>query len=381
MRKQVIRTAIVGSGWMGKVHLEAIRRLGYVEAAVIVASSQLKAQQFADEWGLPRATASYQEVLSDPAIQTVHICAPNDRHFQMARDALNAGKHVVCEKPLANTVEEGEALVNQAAATGLANCCFFNVRSYPHVRHMRSLVQKGHLGELWVLQGTYSQDWLFHDTDWNWRIDAGASRTFADIGSHWCDLAEFITGGRIASLCADMHTVHPTRKKAAGSVETFAGKMQRATHFTQVPVNSEDFANVIFRMDNGARGTMSVSQISAGRKNRVFIELFGSKRGMAWNAEEPDQLWIGERDEPNRLQIKDPSMMDPANREFADFPGGHSEGFDDTFKQTARQFYNNVRDRTAEVNYPTFADGLRQLKVLEAVLTSVRTRGWVDVQG
>jgi predicted dehydrogenase len=381
MRKQVIRTAIVGTGWMGKVHLEAIRRLGYVEASVIVASSQTKAQQFADDWGVPRATANYQEVLSDPAIQTVHICAPNDLHFRMASDALTAGKHVVCEKPLANTVEEGEALVKQAAATGLANCCFFNVRSYPHARHMRSLVQKGELGELWALQGTYSQDWLFHDTDWNWRIDAGASRTFGDIGSHWCDLAEFITGCRIASVCADMHTVHPTRKKAAESVETFAGKMQRATNLTQVPVNSEDFANVIFRMDNGARGAMTVSQISAGRKNRVFIELFGSKRGMAWNAEEPDQLWIGERDEPNRVQIKDPSMMDPAIREFADFPGGHSEGFDDTFKQTARQFYSTVQDRAAEVNYPTFADGLRQLKVLDAVLTSVRTRGWVAVKG
>jgi predicted dehydrogenase len=381
MRKQVIRTAIIGTGWMGKVHLEAIRRLGHVEAAVIVASSQHKAQQFADEWGLPRATTNYHEVLSDPAIQSLHICAPNDLHFPMARDALSAGKHVVCEKPLANTVQEGVALVEQAATTGLANCCFFNVRSYPHVRHMRSLVQKGELGELWALQGTYSQDWLFHDTDWNWRIDAGSSRTFADIGSHWCDLAEFITGRRIASVCADMHTVHATRKKAAESVATFAGKMQHATSFMPVPVKSEDFANLIFRMDNGARGTMSVSQIAAGRKNRVFIELFGSKRGMAWNAEEPDQLWIGERDEPNRIQIKDPSLMDPAIRDFADFPGGHSEGFDDTFKQTARLFYNSVRDRAAAVSYPTFADGLRQLKVLDAVLSSVRTRGWVDVQG
>ena len=380
MRKQVIRTAIVGTGWMGKVHLEAIRRLGYVEASVIVASSQRKAEEFAYQWGLPRATADYQEVLSDPAIQTVHICAPNDLHFRMASDALAAGKHVVCEKPLANTVEEGEALVKQAAATGLANCCFFNVRSYPHARQMRFLVQKGELGELWALQGTYSQDWLFHDTDWNWRIDAGASRTFADIGSHWCDLAEFVTGHRIASVCADMHTVHPIRKKSAESVETFAGKTQHGSDFTEVPVKSEDFANVIFRMDNGARGAMTVSQISAGRKNRVFIELFGSKRGMAWNAEEPDQLWLGERDEPNRIQIKDPSMMDPAIREFADFPGGHSEGFDDTFKQTARQFYNTVQNRAAEVNYPTFADGLRQLKVLDAVLASVRTRGWVEVK-
>lgn len=379
MNKRLIKAAIVGTGWMGKVHLEAIRRLGHVEASVIVGSSQAKAQQFADEWGLPHATANLAETLSDPSIDVVHVCAPNDLHFRMASDALNAGKHVVCEKPLANSVAEGEQLVKLAARTGLANCCFFNVRSYAHARQMRSLVEKGELGELWALQGTYSQDWLFHDTDWNWRIDAGASRTFADIGSHWCDLAEFVTGRRIAAVCADMHTVFPTRRKASTSVETFAGKLQRAQDTTEVPVKTEDFANMIFRMDNGARGTMSVSQISAGRKNRVFIELFGSKRGLAWNAEEPDLLWMGERDEPNRLQIKDPSMMDPSIRAFADFPGGHSEGFDDTFKQTARLFYDTVRDRKAKVEYPTFADGLRQLKVLDAVLTSVRTRGWVDV--
>ncbi len=380
MKKRPIKIAILGTGFMGRVHLEAIRRLGYVEATTIVASSQDKAQQFADEWGMPNATADYHTVLSDPAIQVVHVCAPNELHFRMVTDSLKAGKHVVCEKPLANTVEEGETLVRHAATTGLANCCFFNVRSYPHVRHMRSLVQQGKLGELWALQGTYSQDWLFHDTDWNWRIESGASRSFADIGSHWCDLAEFITGRRIASVCADLHTVHTTRKKPKGSIETFAGKTQKVQDYTEVPIKSEDFASLIFRMDNGAHGAMTVSQISAGRKNRVFIELFGSKCGMAWNAEQPDQLWIGERDEPNRIVVKDPAMMEPGIREFADQPGGHSEGFDDTFKQTARQFYKTVQDRNAEINYPTFADGLRQMKVLDAVLKSSHTRAWVDVK-
>jgi predicted dehydrogenase len=379
MQKSPIKIAIFGTGFMGKVHLEAIRRLGYVEAVAIAASTQEKAQAFADEWGVPHATGDYRTVLSDPEIQAVHICAPNELHFEMVTDALNAGKHVVCEKPLANSVEEGEILVKHAAASGLANCCFFNVRSYPHVRQMRSMVQAGELGELWALQGTYSQDWLFHDTDWNWRIESGSSRSFADIGSHWCDLAEFITGRRIQSVCADLHTVHNTRKKPKGSIETFAGKNLAPQEYTEVPIKSEDFASMIFRMDNGAHGSMTVSQISAGRKNRVFIELFGSERGMAWNAEQPDQLWIGERDTPNKIMIKDPSMMDPSISEFADLPGGHSEGFDDTFKQTARQFYKTVVDRNAAVNYPTFADGLRQLKILDAVLKSSREHAWVEI--
>lgn len=379
MQKTPIKIAIVGTGFMGRVHLEAIRRLGYVEAVSIVARTQETAQQFADAWGVPGATDDYQAVLSDPDIQAVHICAPNELHFDMVTEALNAGKHVVCEKPLANSVEEGETLVAHAASTGLANCCFFNVRSYPHVRNMRARVQAGELGELWALQGTYSQDWLFHDTDWNWRIESGASRSFADIGSHWCDLAEFISGQRIRSVCADLHTIHKTRKKPKGSIETFAGKGAKPQDVTEVPISSEDFASMIFRMDNGARGSMTVSQISAGRKNRVFIELFGSKSGMAWNAEQPDQLWIGERDTPNRILIKDPSMMDPSVSGFADLPGGHSEGFDDTFKQTARRFYQTVEDRDAPVDYPTFADGLRQLKILDAVLKSSREHAWIDV--
>jgi len=379
MQKTPIKIAIFGTGFMGKVHLEAIRRLGYVEAVAIAASSQEKAQEFADAWGVPRATGDYRSLLSDPEIQAIHVCAPNELHFEMVTDALDAGKHVVCEKPLANSVEEGEILVKHAASSGLANCCFFNVRSYPHVRHMRARVQAGDLGELWALQGTYSQDWLFHDTDWNWRIESGSSRSFADIGSHWCDLAEFVTGHRIQSVCADLHTIHKTRKKPKGSIETFAGKNLKPQDTTDVSITSEDFATLIFRMDNGARGSMTVSQISAGRKNRVFIEIFGSRCGMAWNAEQPDQLWIGERDTPNRIMIKDPSMMDSSVSSFADLPGGHSEGFDDTFKQTTRLFYETVADRNTPVEYPTFADGLRQLKILDGVLESSREHAWVEI--
>jgi predicted dehydrogenase len=244
---------------------------------------------------------------------------------------------------------------------------------------MRALVEAGELGEIQVVQGTYSQDWLLYDTDWNWRIEVGPSRTFADIGSHWCDLAEFVTGLRFRSVCADLHTFYKTRKKPKGPVETFAGKNLQPGEYTEVPIATEDFGAMIFRLENGARGAMTVSQVSAGRKNRLFLEIYGTKSGLAWNCERQDELWIGERNSPNRIVIKDPALLEEKARPFADLPGGHSEGYDDTFKQTLRRFYRTVADRGAPVEYPTFKDGLRQLKILDTVLDSARTHAWAEV--
>jgi predicted dehydrogenase len=373
-----IKTAIFGTGFMGKLHTESVRRLGNVEVAGVAGSTLERARAFAGQVGIESATADYRELLARPDIQAVHICTPNELHFEMVKDSFKAGKHVLCEKPLATSVAEGRELATLAAKSGLANCTFYNVRSYPQVRNMRAMVEAGELGEIRVVQGTYSQDWLFYDTDWNWRVEAGPSRTFADIGTHWCDLAEFVTGLRFTSVCAELATFHKTRKKPKGPVETFAGKVAAASDTKEVSVDTEDFAGMMFRM-GAARGVMTASQVNVGRKNRVFLEIFGSKRGMAWNAESPDQLWIGERNTPNGILIKDPSLMREGARGFADLPGGHSEGFDDTFKQTIRRFYWKVADPNAVVEYPQFQDGVRQLEIIDAVLTSSRERRWVDI--
>jgi predicted dehydrogenase len=250
---------------------------------------------------------------------------------------------------------------------------------YPQVQNMKAMVEAGEIGEVRVIQGTYSQDWLLYDTDWNWRIEVGPSRTFADIGSHWCDLAEHVTGLRLRSVCADLNTFYKTRKKPKGPVETFAGKTLRQDEYTEVPIETEDFGSMIFRMDNDARGAMTVSQISAGRKNRLVLEIYGTKKGLTWDCERQDELWIGERNEANRIVIKDPALLEEKARPFADLPGGHSEGYDDTFKQVFRRFYARVADPAAAVEYPTFEDGLRQLKVLDTVLESSRTHGWAEV--
>jgi len=378
---KTIRTAIFGTGFMGRVHLEGVRRVENVEAAAVVGRNEEAARRLGAAFGVPKIAADYREVLRDPSIDAAHICTPNAQHFSMAKDALEAGKHVLCEKPLTTTVAEAEELSALAASKGLRNCVCHNLRYYPQVQQMRRLREAGDLGDILVVQGTYSQDWLLYDTDWNWRVDSkagGASRCMADIGSHWFDMAEHVTGLRLASVCADLQTFHPTRKQPKGSVETFANKMMGPGDYVETPIDTEDFGAVIFRMGNRTRGSMTASQVSAGRKNGLRIEVYGTKASAAWNQESPDELWVGHRDVGNEIFVKDPSLLRPEARSYADLPGGHSEGYDDTFKQVFRRFYGSIREGSS-AEYPQFNDGLRQMVILNTVLESNKKRGWVDV--
>ena len=379
---KLIRTAIFGTGFMGRVHLEAVRRVESVEAAAIAGRNNEAARRLGDAFSVPAMT-DYHDVLRDPSIDAVHICTPNAQHFRMAKDALQAGKHVICEKPLTTTVAEAEELVSLAARHGLRNCVCHNLRYYPMAQQMRRLREAGDLGEILVAQGTYSQDWLLYDTDWNWRIDAragGPSRCMADIGSHWFDMAEHITGLRVTSLCADLQTFHATRKKPKHAVETFANKLMGPEDYIETPVETEDFGAVLFQMGARTRGCVTASQVSAGRKNRLSIEIYGTKSSVAWDQERPDELWVGHRDVGNEIFVKDPSLLKPGARSYADLPGGHSEGYDDTFKQVFRRFYASIRTPGLP-EYPQFVDGLRQLTILNAALESHRRRGWMDVPG
>lgn len=367
---------------MGRVHLEGLRRLEFVEVVAIAGRTLEAAQRLAAGFSISTITSDYHEVLRDPAIDAVHICTPNGQHFRMAKEALEAGKHVLCEKPLATSREQGEELVALAERKKLRNCVCHNLRCYPLVQQMRSLRESGELGEILVVQGTYFQDWLLYDTDWNWRVDAkagGTSRAMADIGSHWFDMVEHVTGLRVSSLCADVQTFYRQRKKPKRAVETFANKLLRPEDYDALPVDTEDYGSVIFHMGDRVRGSMAASQVSAGRKNRLSIEICGTRASMAWSQERPDELWVGHRDRGNEIFVKDPSLLTAAARNYADLPGGHSEGYDDTFKQLFRRFYSSLAlpDSTAE--YPQFADGLRQLTILDAVLQSHRTRSWADV--
>ena len=379
---KTIRTAIIGTGFMGRVHLEAVRRLEFVEAVAVVGRNSDAAQRLGTAFSIPTFAADYSDVLRDPKIDAVHICTPNAQHFPMAKSAIEAGKHVICEKPLATTVQEGEELLFLAERQGVRNCVCHNLRYYPMVQQMRRMREDGDLGEILIVQGTYFQDWLLYDTDWNWRVDAktgGPSRCMADIGSHWFDMAEHVSGLHVTSLCADLRTFHSVRKQPKHSPETFSNKLSAAEDYLETAVDTEDYGAVIFRMGEQARGSVAASQVSAGRKNRLSIEICGTRSSVAWNQERPDELWVGHRDTGNQIFVKDPSLLKPAARSYADLPGGHSEGYDDTFKQVFRRFYASIEAPGAKLEYPQFVDGLRQLNIVNAALESDRARGWIDV--
>jgi predicted dehydrogenase len=379
---KIVKTAIVGTGFMGRVHLEAVRRLEFVQVVAIVGRNLEAVRRMAEGYSIATVFGDFAELLRDPAIDAVHLCTPNAQHFPMAKAALLAGKHVICEKPLAISVAEGEELVDLANRRGLSNCVCHNLRYYPMVQQMRRMREAGDLGDILIAQGSYFQDWLLYDTDWNWRVDSaagGPSRCMADIGSHWFDMAEHVTGLKVTSLCADLQTFHPTRKQPKRSVETFANKVLAVEDVMETAVTTEDFGAVVFRMGQRARGTVAISQVSAGRKNRLSIEICGSKSSVAWSQERPDELWVGHRDSGNQFFIKDPSLLKPGAREYADLPGGHSEGYDDTFKQVFRRFYASLSGGGEGGGFPQFADGLRQLNILHAALESNLARGWTDV--
>jgi predicted dehydrogenase len=378
-----LAAAVVGTGFIGPVHVEALRRLG-VPVAGILGSSPEKSRAAAQALGLPRAFASYAELLADPSVHVVHLASPNRLHFEQCKQALAAGKHVVCEKPLAMTAQETAELVALARRTPVVSAVCYNVRFYPLCLEARQRIADGQLGTVYHVTGSYVQDWLLHETDFNWRVlaeEGGALRAVADIGTHWMDLIATITGREIDSVCADLRTFLPIRRRPKGSVETFQGKLGSGRETEPVAVTTEDYGSVLLRFRGGASGVFTVSQVSAGRKNCLRWEVAGSKGALAWDSERPNELWVGRRDQPNELLLRDPALLHAAVRPFANYPGGHNEGFPDTFKQLFRAVYDTIEagDFQASRPFPTFEDGHREVVLCEAILQSHRERRWVEV--
>ncbi len=378
-----IKVGVVGTGFIGPAHIEALRRLPNVEVAALCEVTTELAKEKAAQLGISRAY-TFDDLLKQDDIQSVHICTPNFLHFAQSKAALLAGKHVICEKPLAKDLHEAEELVALAAQTGLVNAVHFNLRYYPLVRQMKTMSEKGDLGDVYSIIGSYLQDWLFYETDYNWRLEpdkSGASRAIADIGSHLMDVIEYITGLKTVEVMADFNTIHKTRKKPLKAVETYSGKMLRPEDYADVPITTEDHANVLLRFDNGNRGSVTVSQVSAGRKNQLKLEISGSKKTFAFNSESPNEMWIGNRDGYNQSLMRDPSLAYPEASALMTFPGGHNEGFPDTSKQMFKEVYAAIAAGKQPENptYPTFADGYRELLICERILDSNRQQGWVKV--
>ena len=379
-----ISVGVIGTGFIGPVHIQALRRMPYVKVVALAEADEDTARQKAEMLGIGRYYGSWEAMIRQGDIDVVHVCSPNNLHAPMAKKALLAGKHVVCEKPLAISASEGADLVETAKKSGLVNALHFNVRYYPLIRQLRTMVQKNEMGRIFSIHGSYLQDWLFYETDYNWRLESkmsGSSRAVADIGSHWMDLVEYVSGIRIVEVMADFATVHKLRKKPLKPVETYAGKILKPEDYADVEIDTEDYASMLFRFENGEKGSLTVSQVSAGRKNRIYFELDGSRRSAAWDSEMPNQLWIGRRDGNNEILMKDPSLFYPEARGLVTLPGGHNEGFNDTLVQLFNECYQDIRAGKpgSTPPYPTFADGLREIRLCDSILESRAKQQWVAV--
>lgn len=375
-----LSAAIIGLGFVGKAHLEALRRLG-IPVRGILGSSPERTAEAVRELKLERGYKSLEELAADAAVNVVHICTPNCVHYDQANAAMQAGKHVLCEKPLAMSTQESDALIDLARKVNRVGGVAYNLRYYPLCHEARSIVQRGLIGEPRLIHGSFLQDWLLYPTDWNWRLQpelGGEMRAVADIGTHWMDLVTWITGKRITELCADLATVNPVRKKPRGRVESFQKAQGEADNYN---VTTDDYASILLRFEGGAHGVCTVSQVSAGRKTRLWFEIDGSEGSVSWNSEEPNTLWVGRRREPNAEIIKDPSILSPEARAFAGYPGGHAEGYPDTFVQLFKDFYGYIEkgDLAAPRTFPTFETGHLEMHLCEGIAQSARQRRWMNI--
>jgi predicted dehydrogenase len=381
MMAERLRAVVVGPGFIGTVHADALRRNG-VDIAAIVGSGSEAGKARAATFDAP-FYASLTDALAVERVDCIHITTPNHLHAPLAREAIAAGKHVVCDKPLAMNAAEGEELLRLATDAGVVHAVNFNFRFYTLVRQMREAVRNGELGAIYLIHGGYLQDWLLYQTDWNWRLDpalGGSLRAVADIGSHWLDLAGFVTGQRPRSLVADLATFLPVRKRPTRPVETFSGKELAPEDYEPVEMSTDDYGSVLIDFDGGARGTMRVSQVSAGRKNRLELEISGADSSLAWTSERIEELWIGHRNRANELLLRDPPALGAEARAVNTAPGGHAEGYIETHRALFRRVYEAIAagGPPADPDYPTFADGVRSLRLGDAIAQSARERRWVD---
>lgn len=377
-----IGAAVIGTGFIGTVHAEALRRLG-IRMTGLMGSSPERAAPRAKALGIDTVYDNLDALLDDPEVDVVHVTSPNRFHHGQVKRILEAGRHVVCEKPLAISSEESAELVALAAASDRVTAVNYNIRFYPLNQHARGMVLDGALGDIRLITGHYMQDWLLFDSDWNWRLDpaeGGMLRAFGDIGTHWVDLTSFISGQKVTAVMADLTTFVTPRKQPVGPVETFSQDSGGAT--VDREITTDDAALLLLRYENGARGSVAISQVSPGRKNSLQWQIDGSRSSAAWHSETPDHLWTGHRDRPNEIQQRDASLMNPHGSGAASLPGGHVEGFADSFYALFRNVYGAVAagGPPEAPAYATFADGHYEMLICDAVLRSAAEQRWVEIE-
>ena len=382
-----IKVGLIGGGFIGRVHTEALRRLGFIDVIAIAEADQKLAEERAEELLIPNAYGDYRELIKNEEVESVHVLTPNNLHFPMSRKAVEAGKHVVCEKPLAMNSRETAELVKLAKENGVVHCLCHNMRYYPMVKQAREMVKAGEIGDIWIIHGHYLQDWLFHETDYNWRVTSeigGKSRVVADIGTHWMDMVQHVSGQKVVSVSVDMKTLIPVRKKSLKEVETFTVQKLKPEDYEDVKIDTEDLGIVLLKFSGGARGVLIASQVCAGRKNWIQFEINGSKRSLEWDGEHPNHMWIGERGKVNGEFIKNPAIMAPEAAKYAHAPFGLGEGYLDTFKNVFSDVYTWIREGKRmdekKANFPTFVTGHEELAIVDAAIRSNESGKWEDVE-
>lgn len=385
---QRIGMGIVGVGFVGPHHIDAVRRLGYVDIVAVADLNEKLAREKADQLHVPKAYGSYEALIDDPDVHVVHNATPNYLHYPVNVAVINKGKHIVCDKPLAMTAAEAKKLLDLANEAGVVHAVTFGYRGNPLVQHARAAVARGEIGRPHFIHGYYLQDWLLKDTDYSWRLEpdkSGISSALGDIGSHWCDLVQHVSGLRITHVLGDITTVIPKRKKPRAAREAFQTKGADDT-FDLVDIKVEDLASVLLRFDNGAKGAFSVGQVCAGHKNDLIYEICGSLKSLRWRQEDQNYLWMGNRDTPNEILQKDPSLIGVEARPFAHLPGGHQEGWPDANFNVMQTVYDLVKSGKKlsggkPVNMATFEDGYRANAVVEAIIDSARQGSvWTEVK-
>jgi len=380
-----VSVGIIGTGFAARAHAEALRRLPEVKVVAVASRSAERALAFAGEQRIDTAYPDYFALVEDPLVESVHVCAPNDAHAELCVAALRAGKHVLCEKPLGIDSDETARLVElaaEAAEAGVVSGVCFNYRFFPLVSEIRERLRVS-TGPPHFVHGTYLQDWLLKPTDWNWRIDptvGGASRAVADIGSHWCDLAQFLTGDRVGRVFADVGVLHDERLRPDNAAATFKSPPENGGSL--VPVTNEDFGTLLLRFDGGAHGAVVLSQVSAGRKNSLVIELDAPTAAYVWDQENPERAWVGAREGPNLELLRDPVELGAAAAALSHYPAGHAEGWADALRNMMAEFYGAVGARhsaTSVCSVASFAEAHWIVQLVEAAALSGHLGRWVNV--
>jgi predicted dehydrogenase len=371
---ETIKVGVIGAGFIGPLHVESLRRIGGVEVIALADQNGDLAKKNALKMSIPHYYGDWQDLISNPEIQVIHNCTPNFMHYEINKSALEAGKPLVAEKPVGMNSIESADLLRLANVNSVPNEVCFVYRMYPVIQQMKAMVEVDQVGEPWLITGAYVQDWLFAQTDYNWRVDpalSGPSRAVADIGSHWFEIAQFVVNQEIVAVCSNFETCWKTRKVFID------GKTE------EVPIKTEDFATVLVRFSDGAIGTFYTSQVSAGRKNYIQLEVNGSKCSISWNHEDAERLWIGHRDKPNEMVFKNSALFLPQAQQYCSYPVGHPEGYSSGFKNLFQAFYSYLlsgrywgKDKT---NFPTFWEGHRSMLILEAIIKSAQQNCWIDV--